>query len=91
MCYIPVEQAVAFMPALPSVSPVLKNLAYVSEENLTVNETNGGTIFGGQPSLQQRNESFDIRESMSVHCGYVYSNLLHLITFCFNLCTYLDQ
>ncbi|XP_008807991.2 uncharacterized protein LOC103720176 [Phoenix dactylifera] len=71
VCYIPVEQAVAFMPALPSVSPVLKSLTYVSEENLIVNETNGGTIFGGHPSLQQRNESFDIRESMSVHCGFV--------------------
>ncbi|KAG1346588.1 hypothetical protein COCNU_06G004170 [Cocos nucifera] len=67
----PRQQAVVFMPALPSASPVLKNLTYVSEENLVVNVTNGGTIFGGHPSLQQRNESFDIRELMSVHCGFV--------------------
>ncbi|XP_010924642.4 LOW QUALITY PROTEIN: probable hexosyltransferase MUCI70 [Elaeis guineensis] len=71
VCYIPVEQAMTFMPASPSVSPVLKNLTYVSEETLTVNKTNGGSIFGGHPSLQQRNESFDIRESMIVHCGFV--------------------
>ncbi|KAG1367801.1 hypothetical protein COCNU_14G002690 [Cocos nucifera] len=67
----PRQQAMTFMPALPSESPVLKNLTYVSEENLTANETNGGSIFGGHPSVQQRNESFDIRESMNVHCGFV--------------------
>ncbi|XP_008792270.2 uncharacterized protein LOC120112295 [Phoenix dactylifera] len=71
VCYIPIEQAMTFMPALPSVSPVLKNLTYVSEEKLTENKTNGGSLFGGHPSLQQRNESFDIRESMTVHCGFV--------------------
>ena len=31
----------------------------------------GGLDFGGFPTLRQRNESFDIRESMSVQCGYV--------------------
>lgn len=27
--------------------------------------------FGGYPTLRQRNDSYDIRESMSVHCGFV--------------------
>jgi len=59
----------AYMSDVPSVSPVLKNLYYISEENLLVNESNGGSIFGGHPSLQQREESFDLKESMTVHCG----------------------
>lgn len=70
VCYAPMDLAMAYMPALPSVSPILKNLYYVSEENTQVNDSNGGSVFGGHPSLQQRDESFDIRESMTVHCGF---------------------
>ncbi|KAJ6824333.1 uncharacterized protein M6B38_382660 [Iris pallida] len=70
VCYVPAEQAMAYMPALPSESPVLESLSYVSEENLA-DEPNGGSIFGGHPSLQQREEAFSIKESMTVHCGFV--------------------
>lgn len=71
VCYLPVEEAIALMPALPSPSPVLKNLTYIYEENLSRDGEFGGSDFGGYPTLKQRNDSFDIRESMSVHCGYV--------------------
>ncbi|KAJ6801720.1 uncharacterized protein M6B38_195760 [Iris pallida] len=71
VCYVPAEQALAYMPALPSESPVLKNLAYVSGENLRADEPNGTSIFGGHPSLQQREESYSIQKSMIVHCGFV--------------------
>ncbi|WOK91438.1 hypothetical protein Cni_G00129 [Canna indica] len=70
VCYVPVEKALLLMPHSPSESPVLKNLSYFSEDNLIANESNGGSIFGGHPSLQQRNESFNIKESMTVHCGF---------------------
>ncbi|ONK70092.1 uncharacterized protein A4U43_C05F30150 [Asparagus officinalis] len=70
VCYVPVDLAMSYMPTLPSASPVLKNLYYVSEENLVANESNGGSIFGGHPSLQQREESFDIKETMTVYCGF---------------------
>lgn len=60
-----------FMPASPSVSPVLKNLDYVSEDKLLATESTGGSLFGGYPSLQQRSDSYDIKESMTVHCGFV--------------------
>lgn len=60
------EEAIARMPTLTSPSPVLQNLTYVYEENFS-----RGAEFGGYPTLKQRNESFDVRESMSVHCGYV--------------------
>ncbi|KAM0050021.1 hypothetical protein Hdeb2414_s0008g00292921 [Helianthus debilis subsp. tardiflorus] len=70
VCYLPVEEAIALMPKAPSYSPVLQNLTYVHEENLTKSEF-GGSEFGGYPSLKQRLESYDIKESMSVHCGFV--------------------
>ena len=46
---------------------------YVSLEdwNWLIKNKWSGSDFGGFPTLRQRNESFDIRESMSVHCGYV--------------------
>ena len=58
------------MPTDPSVSPVLKSLTYVSEEPPISPPPLGGSPFGGYPSLKQRNDSFDIKENMSVHCGY---------------------
>ncbi|CAA0817917.1 Protein of unknown function (DUF616 [Striga hermonthica] len=70
VCYLPVEDAVARMPNASSFSPVLKNLTYIHEETLTKSEF-GGSEFGGYPSLGLRNDSYDIRESMSVHCGFV--------------------
>lgn len=71
VCYVPVEQVVYYMPTLPSKSPVLRNLTYVIEENSFSNESNGGSVFGGHPSLDQRKDYFDIKESMTVHCGFV--------------------
>ncbi|GFS46357.1 strawberry notch protein [Actinidia rufa] len=70
VCYLPVEEAIALMPNSPSFSPVLKQLTYIHEENLSRSEF-GGSEFGGYPSLMQRNDTYDIRESMSVHCGFV--------------------
>ncbi|KAH7546000.1 hypothetical protein FEM48_Zijuj01G0154500 [Ziziphus jujuba var. spinosa] len=71
VCYLPVEEAIALMPKVPSFSPVLKNLTYIYEENLSRETEFGGSDFGGYPTLSQRTDSYDIRESMSVHCGFV--------------------
>ncbi|KAG7024833.1 hypothetical protein SDJN02_13652 [Cucurbita argyrosperma subsp. argyrosperma] len=71
VCYIPVEQAIASMPIAPSISPILRNLTYIHEENPKKTEPHGGSDFGGYPSLTQRNDSFNIKESMTVHCGFV--------------------
>ncbi|CAJ1936486.1 unnamed protein product [Sphenostylis stenocarpa] len=71
VCYLPVEEAIGLMPTLSSPSPVLRNLTYVYEENLNRDREFGGSEFGGYPTLKQRNDSFDIRESMSVHCGFL--------------------
>ncbi|KAF5729084.1 F3H9.11 protein isoform 1 [Tripterygium wilfordii] len=71
VCYLPVDEAIALMPKAPSFSPVLKNLTYIYEEKLNRETEFGGSEFGGYPSLGQRSDSYDIRESMNVHCGFV--------------------
>lgn len=71
VCYLPVEEAVALMPNASSDSPVLKNLEYIYEENLRRETEFGGSEFGGYPTLAQRTDSYDVRESMRVHCGLV--------------------
>ncbi|KAB2078052.1 hypothetical protein ES319_A06G135100v1 [Gossypium barbadense] len=71
VCYLPVEEAIALMPKVPSFSPILKNLTYIYEENLNKDKEFGGSDFGGYPTLKQRDDSYDIRESMNVRCGFV--------------------
>ncbi|KAJ6728581.1 ALKALINE CERAMIDASE-RELATED [Salix koriyanagi] len=71
VCYLPVEEAIALMPKAPSFSPVIKNLTYIQEDPLSREGEFGGSDFGGYPTLKQRSDSYDIRESMSVHCGFV--------------------
>ncbi|KAI7736239.1 hypothetical protein M8C21_022689 [Ambrosia artemisiifolia] len=68
VCYLPVEDAIALMPKYPSYSPVLHNLTYIHDESFIKSEF-GGSDFGGYPSLKQRYEAYDIKESMAVHCG----------------------
>ncbi|XP_004234118.1 probable hexosyltransferase MUCI70 [Solanum lycopersicum] len=70
VCYLPVEQAIALMSDAPSFSPGVSNLTYIHEENQSKADF-GGSNFGGYPSLFQRIDSYDIRESMRVHCGFV--------------------
>jgi hypothetical protein len=57
------------MPLQASPSPVLKNLNYITEDGIDANSSSQGSGFGGHPSLEQRNKSFVISESMNVHCG----------------------
>lgn len=71
VCYLPVEQAIASMPSFSSESSVLRNLTYVYDENPIRIESHRGSEFGGFPTLKQRNDSYDIKESMMVHCGFV--------------------
>ncbi|KAJ8761692.1 hypothetical protein K2173_004468 [Erythroxylum novogranatense] len=71
VCYLPVEDAIALMPKVPSFSPVLKSLTYIHEDPPRRDGEFGGSDFGGYPTLKQRSDSYDIRESMSVHCGFV--------------------
>ncbi|XP_031488104.1 probable hexosyltransferase MUCI70 [Nymphaea colorata] len=75
VCYIPVEQAKSLMPATPSISPVVKNLTYIVQvENLVQNNSAAGSTFGGYPSLAERDDSYNLKESMTIHCGFVRGN-----------------
>lgn len=69
VCYVPVEQAIARMPRVPSPSSGLQHLTYFHEQIPMKTEPHRGSAFGGYPSLVERNASFDIKESMTVHCG----------------------
>lgn len=80
VCYVPVDQALALMPVAPTASPILQSLNYLSEDNLVLKESNSGSLFGGYPSLEQRDMSFDIKDSMTVHCGFVRGKIPGLNT-----------
>ncbi|XP_050212496.1 probable hexosyltransferase MUCI70 [Mercurialis annua] len=71
VCYLPVEEAIALMPKFPSFSPVIQNLTYIHEDPPIRNGEFGGSDFGGYPTLKQRNDSYDIKDSISMHCGFV--------------------
>ncbi|CAF1712498.1 hypothetical protein HID58_057508 [Brassica napus] len=72
VCYLSPEEALAHMPKRQFESPMLKNLTFIHEESpVKREEGQGGSEFGGYPSLEDRTNSFDIKESMTVHCGFV--------------------
>ncbi|XP_054778968.1 probable hexosyltransferase MUCI70 [Prosopis cineraria] len=71
VCYLPVEEAIALMPKSPSPSPILQNLTFIYEENLSRDGEFGGSDFGGYPTLAQRSYSHHIQPSMNIHCGFV--------------------
>ncbi len=78
VCYLPEDMAIREMPEEQRyVSPVLKHLSYVSDlggarrSRQPPLQGAAGSAFGGYPTLEERSESFEIRESMRVHCGFV--------------------
>ncbi|KAL2331429.1 hypothetical protein Fmac_019010 [Flemingia macrophylla] len=74
VCYIPLKDAIASMPSSPSKSPILRTLTYAHDENPVGSELHGGSDFGGYLSLEERDAAFDIKETMTVHCGFVRGN-----------------
>lgn len=68
---MPVEKAIDSMPSFPSESPILHTLTYAHNENMFPTEPEGGSDFGGYPTMEERDASFDIKETMKVHCGLV--------------------
>lgn len=74
VCYLPEELAISQIPlAGKFVSPVLKRLRFVSDERASRRPSPKapGSAFGGYPSLQDRAKSYEVREDMEVHCGFV--------------------
>ncbi|KAG0584792.1 hypothetical protein KC19_3G234700 [Ceratodon purpureus] len=74
VCYLEEELAISQVPAPGRyVTPVLKRLRFVSDPNAAKRPMHNapGSSFGGYPSLEDRAASFDVREDMTVHCGFV--------------------
>lgn len=74
VCYLNEELAISQIPPPGTyAAPVLKRLSYVSDPNAAKRPLHNapGSSFGGYPSLEDRAASFDVREKMTVHCGFV--------------------
>ncbi|KAJ7524008.1 hypothetical protein O6H91_18G073000 [Diphasiastrum complanatum] len=72
VCYLPVEAALREMAAPKVVaSHVLKDLSYVHRQDaIEITKLVGGSDFGGHQTLEEREESFQLRESMHIYCGF---------------------
>jgi hypothetical protein len=74
VCYLNEELAISQIPAPGAyVSPVLKRLRFVSDAEAGKRPVHNapGSSFGGYPSLEDRAAGFNVREEMTVHCGFV--------------------
>ncbi|KAI5069324.1 hypothetical protein GOP47_0015625 [Adiantum capillus-veneris] len=73
VCYLPVEEAIEKMPAAMSLDvSTVRSLTYKVElPDFVPQEGLQGSHFGGHPSLEDRNNSFQVQEHMNVHCGFV--------------------
>ncbi|CAI7773967.1 unnamed protein product [Closterium sp. NIES-53] len=76
VCYLPLPDAMAMRPPRGHTEePILKHLAYVTEDDASeraARRAGNRPRFNGHQSLQQREDSFKIQESMRVHCGFVW-------------------
>ncbi|MBA0717084.1 hypothetical protein Golax_004926 [Gossypium laxum] len=50
---------------------IVKNLTYIEEEDLVNNGSQSFAVFGGNQSWLQREENFNLKPSMKVHCGFL--------------------
>ncbi|CAI5948539.1 unnamed protein product [Closterium sp. NIES-64] len=76
VCYLPLPDAMGMRPSRGHTEePILKHLAYVTEDDASeraARRAGNRPRFNGHQSLQQREDSFKIQESMRVHCGFVW-------------------
>ncbi|CAI5514664.1 unnamed protein product [Closterium sp. Naga37s-1] len=76
VCYLPLPDAMGMRPPRGHTEePILKHLAYVTEDDASeraARRAGNRPRFNGHQSLQQREDSFKIQESMRVHCGFVW-------------------
>ncbi|KAI4345313.1 hypothetical protein L6164_012448 [Bauhinia variegata] len=50
---------------------IVKNLVYVTEDEVPHDASLSSPLFGGHQSWSQREESFKLNSTMKVHCGFV--------------------
>ncbi|KAL8152389.1 hypothetical protein V2J09_010149, partial [Rumex salicifolius] len=72
-CSIPLKDDPDAVVIPPERTPdkVLKNLSYILEDEEIINRSQSIPLFGGYISWKQREESFKLKPTMKVHCGFM--------------------
>ncbi|KAI8554928.1 hypothetical protein RHMOL_Rhmol05G0134300 [Rhododendron molle] len=72
-CLIPVadDPDKIVIPKRRTPSEVVEQLTYITEDVVGNNGSSPPPVFGGHQSWLQRDESFELKSSMKVHCGFM--------------------
>ncbi|KAK8987332.1 hypothetical protein V6N11_027085 [Hibiscus sabdariffa] len=72
-CPIPVadDPDKIIIPEGKTPDVIVKDLTYIEEEDLVNNGSHFFPLFGGNQNWQQRENSFKLKPSMKVHCGFL--------------------
>uniref|UniRef100_A0A5B6YY87 TOD1/MUCI70 glycosyltransferase-like domain-containing protein n=1 Tax=Davidia involucrata TaxID=16924 RepID=A0A5B6YY87_DAVIN len=72
-CPIPLANDPDRVAILKRRSPdkIVQNLSYILEDELAHNGSQSPPLFGGHQSWMQREESFKLKSTMKVHCGFI--------------------
>ncbi|TXG64911.1 hypothetical protein EZV62_011905 [Acer yangbiense] len=72
-CPIPVadDPDKIVIPEKRTPDTIVKNLNYILEDEFVHNESQSSPLFGGHQSWSQREESFKLKPTMKVHCGFM--------------------
>ncbi|XP_022876150.1 uncharacterized protein LOC111394529 isoform X1 [Olea europaea var. sylvestris] len=72
-CPIPVadDPDKIVIPTRKSPEKIVQNLSYIMRDNISSNGSQSTSLFGGHQTWQQRDESFKVKSTMKVHCGFM--------------------
>ncbi|KAK9070863.1 hypothetical protein SSX86_009431 [Deinandra increscens subsp. villosa] len=72
-CSIPLasDPEKVVIPEKKSPSKFVQSLSYFEEEDANTNGSQSSPLFGGHQSWEQREDSFKLKSSMKVHCGFI--------------------
>ncbi|KAL2468513.1 hypothetical protein Fot_50089 [Forsythia ovata] len=72
-CTIPVadDPNKVVIPKRKSPEEVVQHLSYIMEDDIASNGSQSPPLFGGHQTWQQRDESFKVKPTMKVHCGFM--------------------
>ncbi|CAI9280256.1 unnamed protein product [Lactuca saligna] len=72
-CSIPLanDPEKVVIPEKKSPSKFVQSLSYFEEDDINTNGSESSPLFGGHQSWKQREESFKLKSTMKVHCGFI--------------------
>ncbi|KAL5561243.1 hypothetical protein UlMin_030990 [Ulmus minor] len=59
------------IPEGRTTDKIVKKLSYVMEDDILSNDSRSTPLFGGHQSWSHREESFKLKPTMKVHCGFI--------------------